>query len=143
MNKVILVAHPDDEILWFSSQFKDANEVVVCFSDVVDNPAPGYPFIGDKRRRFFEEQPYDHFYSLDLQEPGTFGLVNSYPVLRRIKMEDLRWMTWHYLLCGLILLKPFFRKKNAQYKIPFIEMGIPNGDWNLAEGKIGIYSGVS
>lgn len=76
MNKLIIVAHPDDEILWFSSQFKDASDVVVCFSDVIDNPAPGYPFIGDKRRRFFEEQPYDHFYSLDLEEPGTFGLVN-------------------------------------------------------------------
>ena len=35
MNKAIIVAHPDDEILWFSSQFKDASDVVVCFSDVI------------------------------------------------------------------------------------------------------------
>lgn len=76
MTKAIIVAHPDDEILWFSSQFKEASDVVVCFTDVIDNPAPGYAFVGDKRRRFFKEQPYDYLYSLDLPEPGTFGLVN-------------------------------------------------------------------
>lgn len=63
-NAVVVVAHPDDEILWFSSVLERAARIVVCFIDAEHSPE-----IGAARQRSLDEHAYtDKITNLDLEQ---------------------------------------------------------------------------
>lgn len=63
-NAVVVAAHPDDEILWFSSVLDEAARIVICFSD-----SGHAPQIGAARKRSLEEHAYaDKITNLDLEQ---------------------------------------------------------------------------
>ncbi len=62
----VVVAHPDDEVLWFSSVLAKARKIILCYGDYTPNPA-----LGPGRRKVIEQFPYPHVHFLDLPE-GEF-----------------------------------------------------------------------
>jgi hypothetical protein len=69
---ILLVAHPDDEILWFSSILNRVDKVLVCF---VDAPPPNQT-AGAGRRRVLLEYPLKTISTLGIPEPGLFRTAN-------------------------------------------------------------------
>jgi LmbE family N-acetylglucosaminyl deacetylase len=67
---VIVVAHPDDEVLWFSSLLADAAKVILVFGD--HDAVPG---LGACRRRAIAGLPYPTRF-FDLREAGSFGCAD-------------------------------------------------------------------
>ncbi|MGI9262858.1 MAG: hypothetical protein ACR2QR_12520, partial [Woeseiaceae bacterium] len=68
-NSVLIVAHPDDEILWFGSIASQVDRIVVCFSH-----DPAHPELSKARARTLERHPWAaRMVSLGLDETGTFG----------------------------------------------------------------------
>lgn len=66
LNKSILViAHPDDEILWFSSLLRRVDHVVFCFSDEMADPA-----FGARRKKTVMDYPLKNTSSLNLTSMG-------------------------------------------------------------------------
>jgi LmbE family N-acetylglucosaminyl deacetylase len=64
---VMVVAHPDDEVLWLSSALSAVSRVVLCYNDY-----PALPELGEGRRAALAEYPLDTVCSLDLTESGAF-----------------------------------------------------------------------
>ena len=63
-NAVVVVAHPDDEVLWFSSVLDRASTIVVCFTD-----AEHAPEIGAARQKSLEEHELaSRLTNLDLEQ---------------------------------------------------------------------------
>jgi LmbE family N-acetylglucosaminyl deacetylase len=67
----LVVAHPDDEVLWFSSILGRVGRVVLCFEDCED-----YPELGPGRRAVLQAYPRPGVSSLRLPEPGSVHLVD-------------------------------------------------------------------
>ncbi len=68
----LVVAHPDDEILWFGSILDDVDHIIVCFLD-----DPGSPGLGEARKRSLRDHPYSaKITCLALPETGTFNLAS-------------------------------------------------------------------
>ena len=71
----LVVAHPDDEVLWFSSVLDRVERVVSCFEACED-----YPRLGPGRRAVVAEYPLPNLTSLGLPEPCSVHLVDwSHP----------------------------------------------------------------
>ncbi|MEW6116817.1 MAG: hypothetical protein AB1553_07950 [Nitrospirota bacterium] len=68
---VIIAAHPDDEVLWFSSIVDRVDRVVVCFLDY--EPEPHW---GPGRRRSLLSHPVRNISSLGLKEAGVFDTAD-------------------------------------------------------------------
>ena len=70
---ILVVAHPDDEILWFSSILADVDHVVLCYLGELVNPA-----FGDQRRQVLIDYPLQdkmsclELVSLGLSRPRNF-----------------------------------------------------------------------
>lgn len=70
---ILVVAHPDDEILWFSSILADVDHVILCYLGELVNPE-----FGDQRRHILEDYPLQHkmscleLVSLGLSRPRNF-----------------------------------------------------------------------
>lgn len=64
---VLVVAHPDDETLWFSSVLAEVARIVVCFRDV-----PSDPRCTAGRRRLFSDLPLRNLECLGLTEAGVY-----------------------------------------------------------------------
>ena len=70
---ILVVAHPDDEILWFSSILADVDHVVLCYLGELVNPA-----FGDQRRKILVDYPLQQkmscleLVSLGLSRPQNF-----------------------------------------------------------------------
>jgi LmbE family N-acetylglucosaminyl deacetylase len=62
----LVVAHPDDEILWFSSVLERVDRVIICF---LENPA--VPERGPARKRVLDQYPMNHVECLGLDVPLT------------------------------------------------------------------------
>ena len=60
---VIIVAHPDDEVLWFSSVLNKVDHVIICFVECTSKP-----WLGVGRRRCLTEHPMKNFSYLGLEE---------------------------------------------------------------------------
>lgn len=76
-NSIIVGAHPDDELLWFTSILKDVDEVVVVYSDFWAHPG-----LGDRRRAALAEYPRGNVTCLDIAESGAYGCADwSDPVI--------------------------------------------------------------
>jgi len=65
---VLIVAHPDDEILWFGSVGPSVGRIVICFlSD------PAHPDIAEGRRAALARHPWrDRIVCLDMEETCAF-----------------------------------------------------------------------
>jgi hypothetical protein len=80
---VVVVAHPDDEVLWFSSVIRQASKVVICYGDYA-----GRLLMGPARRAALSEYPLGNVEFLDLDEPQSYGLGNWVaPRINDIGME--------------------------------------------------------
>ena len=90
-NSVIVAAHPDDELLWFTSILREVDQVIMVFEDF----AP-HPHLGEARRRVITDYPRAGVTSLAIEEsgalgcadwsapqPSAFGLKLGYEVKRR------------------------------------------------------------
>lgn len=63
----LVVAHPDDEILWFSSVVQRVDRLVMCFLD-----DPCNPISSAGRARVVAEYPRDQLVNLGMREAGVF-----------------------------------------------------------------------
>lgn len=68
---VLVVAHPDDENLWFSSILSKVDKIVMCFL-----PVAACPKWTDGRRKSLSEYPLPNLHCLELKEGEVFGGVN-------------------------------------------------------------------
>jgi LmbE family N-acetylglucosaminyl deacetylase len=69
---VLIVAHPDDEILWFGSIAADVGRIVICFLN-----DPAVPELAAARERVLAEHPYkEKIVCLGLDETRAFGHAN-------------------------------------------------------------------
>ena len=64
---IIVSAHPDDEVLWFSSILDKVNEVVVCFLGI-----ESFPWWGVGRRKSLPEHPIKNISCLNMDESEIF-----------------------------------------------------------------------
>ncbi len=67
-SSILVVAHPDDEILWFSSIVDKVDEILFCFCDY-----PALPALGAGRKKVVAEYPLNNLTSLDIEESGSFS----------------------------------------------------------------------
>jgi LmbE family N-acetylglucosaminyl deacetylase len=75
-NSVIVVCHPDDEVLWFGSILKHVDTVIVAYEDFWAQPG-----IGSARAAALADYPRA-IESLVLQESGSYGQADwSNPVI--------------------------------------------------------------
>ena len=82
----IVVAHPDDEILWFGSLIESVGQVVLCYG-----PNPRVAARGAQRRRVADAYPLGTLVFLDLIEPDTWRGRSLGPIdeeIRRTSLED-------------------------------------------------------
>ena len=84
---LLVVAHPDDEILWFSSVLQRMATVVVCFLDYRPEPA-----LGQGRRRALAAHPLPQIRCLGRVEAGSLDHADwSSPVLEAagLRLDDV------------------------------------------------------
>jgi LmbE family N-acetylglucosaminyl deacetylase len=82
----LVVAHPDDEILWFSSVIEHVQTVLICYLDV-----PSRPDWSEGRRRALSRYPLWHVRALDLVESEAFnGADWRAPVMTSYGLEVSR-----------------------------------------------------
>lgn len=82
-NSIIVTAHPDDEILWFSSIIDKVDEVLICYLDVKSNPQWT---VG--RKKSLSEHPMKNISCLDIDESEVFSIDNwKNPVITKYGME--------------------------------------------------------
>ncbi len=68
---IIISAHPDDEVLWFSSILDKVQEVVVCFLECKSKP-----YWGIGRRKSLAEYPIKNISSLNIDESVVFDAAD-------------------------------------------------------------------
>ncbi len=66
----VVVAHPDDEIVWFSSVLSKVEKIVICFRDL-----PGST-VGVRRQAAIDRYPLKNVDWLCLPEPNSLGAIN-------------------------------------------------------------------
>jgi len=66
----VIVAHPDDEILFFSSVIKDASKVVICFGPSADKN------LTNGRQHLKTQLPLNNILFLDIPESNVFNSAN-------------------------------------------------------------------
>jgi LmbE family N-acetylglucosaminyl deacetylase len=83
-NAAIVAAHPDDEILWFSSVIDHVSRLILAYL-VNRNPK-----VTSGRQRIIAEHPKTNLVSLGLTEAGTFALIGrrAKPTPYGIQLSD-------------------------------------------------------
>lgn len=85
-NSVLVVAHLDDEILWFSSLLESVDEVIVCFLNCPKNVR-----WTEGRKKALAEMPLNNLSCLEIDEAGVFNDHNwTHPVLTPFGIEIAR-----------------------------------------------------
>lgn len=80
---IIIAAHPDDEVLWFSSILDNVNEVVVCYLGSESNP-----WWGVGRRKSLAEYPIKNISSLNIDQSDVFDAADwQNPVITDYGLE--------------------------------------------------------
>lgn len=75
----VVVAHPDDEVLWASSVLEDAGKIIMCYGDF-----PGQPLFSAGRRRAIESLGLKQLESLGLVEAAMFN-QSTWPIPTEIE----------------------------------------------------------
>lgn len=70
-NSVIVAAHPDDELLWFSSIIRDVDRIVIVHRDFWAQPG-----IGTRRAAALAAYPRGNVECLDIDESGAYGCAD-------------------------------------------------------------------
>jgi LmbE family N-acetylglucosaminyl deacetylase len=70
-SSVLVVAHPDDEILWFSSILAHVSKIIICYEDCADMPESG-----PGRRAVMQAYPLSNVTWLRKPEPCTVQKVD-------------------------------------------------------------------
>ena len=70
MKKVLVVAHPDDEVLFFSSIIEKVDAVIVCFGPSSNQK------VTDGRRLLQNRYPLQHIEWLNIQESDVYLSAN-------------------------------------------------------------------
>lgn len=83
-DSILIVAHPDDDILWFSSIIGKTQKTIFCFSE-----SPLDKNMGNARSKTIADYPLKNIESLNITEPNAFGKAN--------------WPHPSYTKCGLAL----------------------------------------
>jgi len=65
---VLVVAHPDDEVLWFSSVLREVKGTILCFLGARDRPE-----WREQRERCISEYPVGNVSFLGLEQAGVFN----------------------------------------------------------------------
>jgi len=103
-DSVLVVAHPDDEILWFGSVVADVASIVICFRN-----DPANPGLAVARDRVLDEHPFrDKIVCLGLDETCAFGHANwPRPETTKfgLRIVNARQIARAYRLCYLQLEK--------------------------------------
>jgi len=87
---LIVVAHPDDEVLWFSSVLADVDGVVMCYQDVASQPA-----WTAGRRESMRTHPLRNVDTLELPESEVFdGAAWPDPLLADYGLQVERSRGW-------------------------------------------------
>lgn len=96
---ILLVAHPDDEILWFSSILDKVDEVMFCYlgSDTDPHWTAG-------RKQSLSEYPMKNISCLGLDESGTFNgadwqnpVITKYGIkISKINISDKKYKENYY-----------------------------------------------
>jgi hypothetical protein len=68
---ITVVAHPDDEVLWFSSILNKVNEIVICFLD-----SKSHPHWKTGRQISLKEHAFKNISCLGLNQADIFGSVD-------------------------------------------------------------------
>jgi hypothetical protein len=68
---ILVVAHPDDEVLWFSSILEHVQETIICFLEVDSRPD-----WSEGRRKSLASYPLPNVVSLGLRESEPFNGAN-------------------------------------------------------------------
>jgi len=80
---IVISAHPDDEILWFSSILDKVDKVVICFLGIKSEPNRRV-----ERQKSLSEYPFKKISCLDIDQSETFYGVNwENPVLTKYGIE--------------------------------------------------------
>ena len=82
---IIVAAHPDDEVLWFSSILDKVDRVVMCFLG-----SNSQPDRRNGRKQSLLEYPIKNICCLGINETGAFGAADwDNPVITRFGIEIL------------------------------------------------------
>ena len=80
---VIVAAHPDDEILWFSSLLSRAKHILICYLAI-----DARPDWTNGRKQVLDQFPLRNVQSLDLKETDVFDCSDwQYPKINSCGME--------------------------------------------------------
>lgn len=95
---LLVVAHPDDEILWFGSIAAEVDKIVVCFLN-----DPAHPELAGARERVLSEHPLrEKMVCLGADETGAFNHAQwPRPETTRygLRIVKGRQVAKHYRLC--------------------------------------------
>lgn len=70
-SSVLVVAHPDDEILWFSSIVRNVDRIVFCFTEISGNSS-----ISEGRKRVLHDFPHKQISTLNIKEGDVFNMAD-------------------------------------------------------------------
>lgn len=70
-NAVVIGAHPDDELLWFTAVLRKARTVIIVYRDYWADPS-----LGLKRTAAVADHPHPDVRFPALPEPGSFGMAS-------------------------------------------------------------------
>ena len=83
---IIIVAHPDDDILWLSSVIEKVSEILFCFLDFKPDP-----LVGPARRKTISDYPLDNVSCLEIEEAHSFNKADwTNPVETKYGLELTR-----------------------------------------------------
>jgi len=71
-NSILVVAHPDDEVLWFSSILREVNQVIICYSDEISDPDFGVQRINSLKNYPLKNTSYFELASIGVLRPQSF-----------------------------------------------------------------------
>lgn len=120
-NSLLIVAHPDDEVLWFSSVLPRVQQTIVCFRPLSECP--------DAARRIAEDFPVDQVSFLGLE---TFGAYHPRNVRFPIR-------TRHGLLIGNSLPGLLRYRRNYRRLRQELSAAIPAGSHVFTHNPWGEY----
>lgn len=121
---ILVVAHPDDEILWFSSVVSYVRKVIIVFAE-----DPRVPCLGKNRERIIEAYPLDNVELLGLTESCAFNTA--------------RWPNARRSTYGLELNAPLPTRndyrRNYELLVPLLDQALANAPVVLTHSPWGDY----
>ncbi|WP_103221727.1 hypothetical protein [Roseibium marinum] len=118
---VIVMAHPDDEVLWASSILSTARKVVLCYGE-----APNDPLTTEGRQTVFDDFPLSNALSLEIPESHCYDSTHW-----REPVE-----TGYGVRCGR---NKVVYKKNFHLLVKALEAHIEDGDLVVTHNPWGEY----